>query len=185
MKKKLGSLLVIFFLFLTGFQLLNSDKRPSNYYRHDLKHKNEIVNEFVKIIEQKTNLICSGTGCRVPHDIEEIGVSFICYEKIDIGKARKLEIETIELLSKIINSNKVIRPYLREYPFPPKRIDIMISFRQQNNDHQKPPNLSLVLQARNKIFYHIDNLKTDRSDLLYEEPYEEALKIVQEEGELE
>ena len=115
----------------------------------------------------------------MPHDVEDIEVCFIAYRTANVKEARELEVKATEMLLKMINSHEPIRPYLREYPFKPNRAHVSISFRQKNNAHQSQNSLAYVSQGENKIFYSINDTKTDRLVTFHEEPYEEALKIVQ------
>lgn len=141
---------------------------------------NQIVNSFSKDMEKEYNLICIGDGGRMPYDVEEISVKFLAFRKVSIEEARKLEVNCTERLLKAINSNDKIRPFLREYPFKANRAKISISFRNKNNTYHCDGGVDLVFHAKNKIYYRSEDPSTEQFFSLAEEPYEEALKIVQQ-----
>ena len=113
----------------------------------------------------------------MPHDVEEVSLSFIAYQRATIEQARKLEVEVTEKLLKRVNEHEKIRPFLREYPFKAGRIKIMIAFEKSENTYYTDGSVVLVFQARNKLFYDQANKDEELVDL-YEEPYEEAYRIV-------
>ena len=114
----------------------------------------------------------------MPYDVVEIEVNFECYRQATIAEARELEVKVIEMLRTKINEHEKIRPYLRDYPCKSGTADIMISFHKANGKDQTD-GVALVFQARNKLFFRKYDPITDKYYALLEEPYEEALKIVQ------
>ena len=113
----------------------------------------------------------------MPHDVEEIYLKFIAYQKATIEQARKLEVEVTEKLLKRVNEHEKIRPFLREYPFKANRIVIMIAFENSNNVRYSDGSVALIFPARNKLFYYKSDKDEELLDL-HEEPYEEAYRIV-------
>ena len=116
-------------------------------------------------------------GGGMPHDVEEIFLNFIAYQRATIEQARKLEVEVTEKLLKRVNEHEKIRPFLREYPFKAGRIGIMIAFEKSENTNYKDGSVALIFQGRNKIFYRRADKNGKLMDL-HEEPYEEAYRIV-------
>jgi hypothetical protein len=127
-------------------------------------------------------LECGASGGRMPYDVEEISVSLAANHTATVEQARELVIKTTERFAQIINAHEKIRPFLREYPFPSNRVDVSISFRDPKR--KKPSGLYMevtyVLQARNRIYYQTDDPQNPYVGKdIKDEPYEEALKIVQ------
>ena len=125
---------------------------------------------------------CGASGGRMPYDVEEISVSLVAYQSATIEQARELEIKATERFAQIINAHEKIRPFLREYPFPSCRVDVSISFEPPKKMFSPSPksDVSYVLQARNRIYYQAENPNNPYVEIdIKDEPYEEALKIVQ------
>ena len=142
------------------------------------KYIDEIVTIFSKEMRHRFGLICIGDGGRMPYDVEEISVIFEARRRATIEEARELEIKTTERLAEIVNAHTKIRPYLREYPFPPGRVEIQISFVNKQGSYYRDGSVAFTFQARNKLFYRERERETGDLKPLFDEPYEEAYKKV-------
>jgi hypothetical protein len=140
----------------------------------------QVIHQFSKEMKKEYGFRCIGDGGRMPHDVEGISVDFMSYQMVSIDEARKLEVFAIETLLRIINTHEKIRPFLREFPFKATRTRVSISFHQKDNTYFTNGSVAFVFQAKDKIYY--DKTEAHSQDLvdLYEEPYETALKIVNE-----
>jgi len=190
----------IFILIIFLVANLSAKEVDSSY----LNYVDEIVGDFVGDMGSKYDLHCYGSGGRMPKDVEEVEVLFISYRKSTVEEAREMEVNAIQQLLKRINSHEKIRPYLREYPFKADRVDVTISFRTETDDYPLDGTVASVFLARNKIFYRAAEIvvaeptpltyMNEKNEVvrefigggpeeelipLFEEPYEEALKIVQ------
>ncbi|MBX9744263.1 MAG: hypothetical protein K2X08_03520, partial [Chlamydiales bacterium] len=138
----------------------------------------KITSSFIKEVEKKYKFGCIMSGGSMPYDIAEVLLHFDTYQSASIEQAREWEVRLTERLAEMINQNEEIRPYLREYPFPASRIDIMLSFNTPKNSSPSK-SLQLVFHSKNRILY---SAKDPNNDCIYyslkEEPYEEARKIV-------
>jgi len=80
----------------------------------------------------------------------------------------------------MVNAHEKIRPFLRETPFPSYRTSVGISFYQRNHTPYIDGSVAYVSQVNGKIYYRAKN---PDNPYVYKqiknEPYEEALKIVQ------
>ena len=142
----------------------------------------EITRSFAKQIEKEFDVECIGSGGRMPYDVEEISVKLAVYRNATVEEARELEIKATERLIQVINAHEKIKPFLREFPFPSSRAHVTISFRNPKKTFilSSQDDVDLVFQAKNRIYYQAKDpnnpyLGKDIKD----EPYEEALKIVQ------
>jgi hypothetical protein len=167
---------VAFFLLLPSFGNANEEDHPAY-----TKYVAEITNAFAKQIKTEYGLECESSGGSMPYDVEIISIKFAAYQRATISEARELEIQITEQFVKTINSHEKIRPFLREFPFPASRTRVGISFLKQNNTPYIDGSVSYVFHAKNIIFYNAENPQNPYiDDIIKKEPYEEALKIVQE-----
>lgn len=117
-------------------------------------------------------------------DVDLICGGFVGYRKVDIDEGRRLFVEGIETLCAAFNNDPVIRPYLHNYPFVQKNIELMLSFEDPNDFRSFPaPDLSLMYCVHNIVFYDSYNRETRQYSTFYSEPYEEAVRIVHEQRE--
>jgi hypothetical protein len=202
MVKKRTNIVNLFIIFFMGwFSFLYANQDDKAY----LKYEDEIVKQFKKEMRKKYKLECWADGGSMPDKVRSIRVYFNFPEKANVEQARKLEVIALERLSELINSHEKIRPYLAEYPFTTERLHLMISFEDENGRNRRDGSVCMVQQARNKLIYKTAVMKkefwpgtvdardpkniikhpdrevwVERFEYIHEEPYEEALRIVQE-----
>ena len=173
---KFVKVLLFCLVVLAGGSILNAKPiQPPKY----LKHVNVITRQFAKEMEKEFGLLCIGSGGSMPHDVEEIDVRLMSYQKASIEKARELEIKATEKLLTIINDEEKLKPFLREYPFQHARANVSIAFRKKDNTRFTDDSVTIVYQARGKLFFRTFDAENNRLIPLAEESYEEALKKVQ------
>lgn len=155
----------------------DSDESPA-YTRYVA----EVTSTFVKEMYKQYGLRCGASGGCMPYDVEEISVNLVSYQHATIDQARELEVKATERFVQIINAHEKIRPFLRERPFPTGRARISIYF--EGPKKKKVPStdddVEFVCHAKNRIYYQAhnpDNPYVGKD--IKNEPYEEALKIVQ------
>ena len=176
MKKNVNFLILFLFMLFTGNAMYAQEKKHPKY----IKYVNEITRQFATEMKQEHGFLCIGSGGSMPYDVEGIDIKFVIYKKATIEDARELIIMITRRLQKIINTHKKIRPYLREYPFGTNRIIISISFYKKNNSYYKNERkyIAYASHIRDLIYYDKYDLKTDEVIDFYNEPYEDAEKIV-------
>ncbi len=172
LNKKFNGILCVF---VFSLNVMNGEDKAPAY----LQYVNEISKEVAANIQDELDLIYIGGGGKMPRDVEELSLKFLAYRKASIEQARKLEVIAVQKLLNSINTHKPIKPFLREHPFPSRRAEVSISFRKKNNEHEIDHSISYVTQLNNILYYCIEDIKKDKLVTIYEEPYEEALKIVQ------
>lgn len=140
----------------------------------------EITRAFSKQVKKEFGLECIGSGGCMPHDVEEISIKFAAYQRATVEQARELEVKITEKFVQMINAHEKIKPFLRETPFPSSRICVGISFSKPNNTPYTDGSVAYVSQINNKIYYRAENPNNPNVyKQIKNEPYEEALKIVQ------
>lgn len=142
-------------------------------------YANEIVTDFAKEMEEKYGLICNGDSGSMPDTVRSLGAQFQLFRRATTEEARILATLATERLAEMVNNHAKIRPYLCEFPFPPSRIDVSISFYSPNGYALEDGNIYLVFQARGKLFYCIRDAFIGRLVDKFDESFEEAKKIVQ------
>jgi len=167
--------LILVLIAVLGCSTWHIVKRENDYFTH----LNRITTKFIREMNKEYGLSCSGIGGSLAGNIKEVSMNFFCYEKKSIEEARKLEIDCVERLCEMINSNKKIRPHLEEFPFPKGRVGILISFCKEGAKYFPPEeSISLVMSSREKLFYMVvfNDFRPDQTVL--EEPYSEAYEKV-------
>ena len=135
-------------------------------------------------MKQEHGFLCIGSGGSMPYDVESIDIEFNVYQRATIEKARELIIMATRKLQKIVNAHKKIRPYLREYPFGSRRAFISLSFCKENHEHYADGSIAYIFHSYNQsldrdiLCYFIEDPEADETVNLFDEPYEEAEKIV-------
>ena len=167
-----------FILFLVGFSKINAQERTSHIYT---KYVSEVISAFVKEMHKKYGLVCGASGGQMPDDVAEISVSLTAYRQASIEQARELEVQATERFVQIINAHEKIRPFLREKPFPASRVNVSIAFTKHKDFTPFADNdVEFVCHAKNRLYYlAYDPQNPYVGKDIKDEPYEEALKIVQ------
>jgi hypothetical protein len=181
MVNKIRFFALIAFTFFGGVKMhAGKNDHESPLY---VQYVHEVTSTFLNEIYKKYGFECAGSGGSMPYDVQEISVYLVTRQSATIEQAREWEVLLTERFAQIINEHEKIKPFLRESPFPSSRVDVFIKFITPKKERSAPqPNrVNYVFQARNKIFY---NAKAPNDPYMYknllEEPYEEALKIVQD-----
>jgi hypothetical protein len=168
-------IIFLILIFIVGEQMKASEKDNDVPY---IRYAKEIMNPFIQHCEKDYNLDCIGTGGRFAKNVGGIEINFIAYRKGTIEEARTLEVNMIETLLAKVNDCEKIKPFLREYPFKSKDIDISVAFRENDNSRYIDGSVALTFLAKGNLFYCAENPKTGELVDILKEPYEEAIKIV-------
>ena len=91
---------------------------PKSYYA------TEITNKFAVQLRDEMQLYPIGTGGGCVYSIHILGLSCVYYKDVDIEEARKLLVHAGILFLKTANENEKARPYLSNYPFGLKNIEL-------------------------------------------------------------
>lgn len=166
---------IILIFLLIGSLYASNDDDDTPY----IVYAKAIMTPFIQKCEKEYQLDCIGTGGRFAYNVAGINIEFVAYQRGTIEEARTLEVKMIEALLAEINAHEKIRPFLAEYPFNAKDIHISTSFQKNDGTDYTDGSVVYVHQARGKLFYKAEDPKTGELTRLLEEPYEEALKIVQ------
>lgn len=164
-------ILIVCFIYCSGCTQ-STDRAPYALYA------DKIIDAFIIAMRKEYNLICTGRGGSMPYDVESFNFIFTAYKNASIEEARALEIHAVEKLIAMVNANEKIRPFLREYPFPPERAYISISFEDKENKYYSNGAVAYISQAHGKILFSSYDFETEQYKKFLEEPYEEAKRKV-------
>ncbi len=138
----------------------------------------EITEKTAQELKEKKNLYLVGTGGGMMNDIQMMAMSFHFYQEVDLKEARELVVYAINEYLLDINNNEEIRPYLHEYPFTAKNVEIHIWIYKPDR-HRLPPEKIYYISAIDGILdYYIRGLEEYSRQAICEETYEEALQAI-------
>ncbi len=130
-----------------------------------------------KLKEQK-NLYLIGTGGGMMHDIQMMAMSFNFYQEVDLKKARELVVYAINEYLVDINNNEEIRPYLHEYPFTAKNVEIRIFIYKPNGTNPPLDKICYISAIDGILTYYLDLPETYSRKAICKETYEKALRNI-------
>lgn len=183
----LGLFLTIFSLF--GFK--QTYDTPKNelykpYYYVDLAY--EIKGNVDNRISKKYGFALYGSGGEMLEKVRLIATSFKTTSPlpVTIEEARKLIIPIAKEYVSEFNSNEEIRPFLLNYPFDTRNINIAVFFQDCIGNGYKNPNLTVVHVYRGKVLYFSfrDSQNNSSEKWEYEETFEEAEEKLKNESEI-
>ena len=138
---------------------------------------NEVRRKAASEIKAQIGLYPSGTMGQMMYDIEKLGLSFKCFKPVTIEEGREYLVKSTQIFLDIINSDEKIRPYLANYPFTAKNIQIEIFIHKPDWSELDKGQLSIISCSENKLSYDVDSPPNfPRFLTVYEETFEEALK---------
>ena len=140
----------------------------------------DVMHSYSKKMKKEKDLDAFGMGGELMTNVKSFSLTYVSERKVNIVEARFLIVECIEDLLKDINDYKEIRPYLNDYPFTAKNLEFGIMFMKSNGDFIQDNYLSDVSLSQGNVYYGIQPPNVNILKDIYEETYEEALRIVRE-----
>lgn len=164
--KKLFYLLITVLVFSCNNYSKYSKFKPPEYERIS----DHIVRNTAKKLKQTKDLRLIGTGGGMMYNVRMVAMSFSFNHKINVNEGRDLVIACLNECLEAYNLNEEIRPYLANYPFEPKNIEIRIFI--QNPDRSEVPlgEISYISAIDGVLQY-----KPEEGPNIYQETYEEAM----------
>ena len=162
--------LLVFILLVFGCE------KNVSYQPSEKEHLTNIVSKEVAIqLKNELGLTPCGSGGQAMDQVKMLALAFNYHEPLDIETGREFLVAAVEKFAAEINSNEAIRPYLNNYPFGPKNIEIAIYIQDLNGRDMGPEELCVIVARRGILEYEIPDgkfaLKT-----VHKETYEEALE---------
>ncbi len=139
---------------------------------------NRIMMKVARQITTEKELYLIGTGAQMMNEIQMLALSFDGFRDVSLDEARELIVYAVETFVNEVNANEKTRPYLANYPFTAKNIEIRIWF--YNNDYTSvgPNHIFYIFNNRGKIEYYPGRPAYDLWNPMLVEKYDESLKIL-------
>ena len=133
---------------------------------------NEVRNQTILQLREKGLCAC-GYGAGMMYQIRMLALGFNYYKEIDINEARLLLMTAATAFLNSVNSHDLIPPFLQNYPFTPKNIEIRIFIRKPNGRQPDADKLAIISMLNGILQYEImPNEYT--LETIYQETFEEA-----------
>jgi hypothetical protein len=165
--------LVMSVFFLAGC-LTQNRYQPSN--KEQLA--NEIILKVASELRKKTNLHPCGSGGQMMNEIKMLALAFDCYAPLDISEGRKLLIVAVNEFVDAVNADEQIRPYLFNYPFEAKNIEIRIFIQNPDGSQFGQDRLCVISAIDGMLKYKMNDPEGPLFKIVYEETYEEAVQKI-------
>ena len=166
------------FLCLIALLLLIASCRkfPHTYQiSNDEKIADEIMKNVALDLKTKLNLYPCGTGGRMMDEIKMLALAFDYYHPITIEQGRDLLVTSIDTFMKAVNDDERIRPYLANYPFEPKNIQIRIFLRNPDGSNPGPGKFAIIKSINGTLEYEIEDPPNPLFTTIHKESYQEAV----------
>ena len=137
-----------------------------------------IIDKFSSEMK-KEGFILVGSGGAMMDNIKEFHLSYEKINSVDVDQARTILIDKALRLINIINSDVKIRPYLNNYPFNLKNINLDLFFTKEKGGFALAPNIATAFThtRTGKVVFTADNPAKILLKIVHEETFEEALEI--------
>ncbi len=169
--RRFFNLSLVLFVFISVFGCSSFRDQIPDYE----KIADKITNRTAEKLKKEKKLILIGIGGRMMDDIQMMAMSFNYYQEVNLEQARELLICAINEYLSDINNNQYIRPYLHEYPFTSKNVEIMI-FVYGPDRLELPAQKIYCITSRNGVIRYYT--RSDRDHPVCQETYAEALSEV-------
>ncbi len=122
-------------------------------------------------IEKEYGLKPFGIGGQARDEVEMLALAFQSSRKIDIIEGRKLLVASVEILLDEINKEDKLIPYLANYPFEAKNVDVSIYINSSCREE-----LAVISASRGLLQYQKDISSDEPLKTVCRETYQEALE---------
>ncbi|MCP5492500.1 MAG: hypothetical protein H7A40_05605 [Chlamydiales bacterium] len=142
----------------------------------------KVLTENASTAYHRDGLVVSGQGGMLMHNVSALSQIFKSSEHVNIIRARQIFVKTALDFITRTNEDRKLRPYLNSYPFSIENIRLIISF-TENKRFIEPPYIANVSCYENRLFYSIINSDQEMEmlEVIHEETFEEACRLVDEE----
>lgn len=144
-----------------------------------LAHK--VRDEFIVDMVRNNSFRVCAIGGALGRDVEEITIGFVSKQLATVELARIQFVLFGEEFLRRLNGWEEIRPYLHDYPATMKNFDLDFMYWDHENNFVSDGYVALMFYCKGKIVYKAFNYEKDDFEKIYEEPYDEAVRIVREE----
>ena len=143
-----------------------------------VKTAHAITANTAKKLEEQKKLYLIGTGGGMMHDIRMMAMGFQFFHEVDLKEARELVVYAVREYLSDINNNEEVRPYLRNYPFTAKNVEIQIWIYNPDGSDPSLEKIYYISAINGVLTYYLDLPKTYSRKAICKETYEEALQKI-------
>jgi hypothetical protein len=146
---------------------------------------NEISAKVAKKLAKKHQMDLIGEGGGMMGSVYMIGLSFRIHHPLERNEARARIIDCVEELLAAINANEEIRPFLKNYPFTPKNVQVAIFSIPLDGKGVFDPYIKVVSVDQNDyVTFRTEEPNSMSYKNKYREPYAEALTMLKGNGKI-
>jgi len=174
---RLSWIILVFFCFASCSQTTKRYK-PSSEVQKREKLVDEILGKIALKFKNERGLLPCGSGGGTADGVRMLALSFNYFTPIGIAQGRELLLEAVNEFASTVNADERIRPYLCNFPFGSRNIQIRI-FLQNPDGSEFSQGMVCVVSAIDGILdYTIRDPETGRLRTIYTETFEDALRKV-------
>jgi hypothetical protein len=173
--KKLCSLIRIF-VCIFPFFIFGSQREDDSPH---IKIAGKLMKKVSTKLEKKYKFKLVGVKQAMLRCVNLMGFRFQIFRAVEKKEARAMVVDCLQEFLKEVNENKEIRPYLKNYPFDIKDLEVIIFIGTPDYGTFYHPNLAVVSAYMGKIRYSTKD-PFDKYNYKSEEveTFEEAVKIL-------
>lgn len=166
--------------YLSCLLFCSCSRESLNSYRTD-----KLSTIFIKRVEQQEpNCRVFTRGGTNLLGETKVYISFDAIRRFDLRDARRFYIQYVQQLIEMLNSDENLKSSFRQEHATIDDIDLEFGFVECTGGYAQPPYVAFVKIARGKIVYSSADETNNKwlKKTIHEETYEEAVRIVREEG---
>jgi hypothetical protein len=157
----------------------------ANYKQDEIPQSEQIVDHLLYQIKhslgKKYKMKTIATNVAMPGGIVKLlGLDFHIRGPLSREELRHLLVDLAQDFVAFVNSDQAIKPYLENYPFEVKNIDITLFIRDSRGIRLEDPYIGVAGISRGRLDYQIlitaDDIPSVKNES--EESYEEALQAL-------
>ena len=137
---------------------------------------NEVTIKAANRLKKEKDLRPCGFGGGAMYEIRMLALSFNYYHDLSLEEGRELLLYAVDTFLEEINSNEEIKPYLLNYPFGPKNVEIRIFPRNQNGSSLTSEQFCWITAVGGDFQYNLQNPGSEKTTIAHKETYQEALE---------
>lgn len=165
---------IIYFFLVIVF---SSNAAFADNYDYDAEIE-KIVSSYLRYIRNEKGVVVAGRGGGAQGEVSRVSLSLDCYQSHKLESARLFFVGIVEELLRRINSHKIIRPYLKRYPFSANELHFLLGYQTKNGKFVPEEFIGVITLSEGKLYYNTYNHSKDQFNKpFYSEPYSVARDI--------
>ena len=141
----------------------------------------QLTSDVAVKLKQRHNMVVVGVTAGLADAVNILGLEFQIRGPLSKEKLRSILVDCVEEFLISVNTNEQLRPFLKNYPFTEKEVEIVLYVLDATGRNVYHPEILVAVASHGIIWYATKdkNVKFGyKQDI--EESYQTAFKIVQE-----